>query len=197
MGYAIIPYRMNWPRFTRVYGSRDRGLVRTTITMQHVYEAETCYDDEDLDESEEPPTIRQAIAAIVDGGPFDADFPGVYVVALKALCAQLGEQLDDLLLASPDVPLVGVTEQELKDLGVSGRLSIFRLVYRGAPWSLPATEDRPTVGYLTPGEVAAAGECYPAIERRLSPAAHSVILPVSEWLRAANNAREGLVCFYT
>ena len=200
MGYQVAAYRIPWPRLTHVLGSRDFGLIETIARSQGGID-ESYYDyDEDDEEAadfEHAPTPREALAAIMAGGPFSDDFPEVYVSALAMLLWQLGERLDDLHLSSHDVPLLGMAEQALKDLQVVDRFSVLRLLHRGAPLAIPRTEDRPTIGYLTPSEALAAHEVASRLDVESLPAGvRTVIEQARAWVAATASAREGLVCVY-
>jgi hypothetical protein len=198
MGYHIKAYRIDWARLSRVYGSRDHSLAKTVASL-HGGLDEPYYDlDEDeVEELGEVPGYREAMKSILDGGPFTEVFPEVYIAALELLVWHLGQRLDDMYLSSRAHPVIGMTETALKDLGVADRLSLYSLVFRGAPFPLPETGDFPTMGFLDPGEVAAAHSVARTVQvDRLPEAVRGVVQHLDGWLSSAARAGEGLVCVY-
>jgi hypothetical protein len=192
----ISAYTIPWSRITRVFGSKDKGLVRTVLQNQRLA-ARAYYPDED-EKGEEPPTYQEALTAIVDGGPFKRSFPEVYVSAVGLLCASLGERLEPpLQLADDDASLLSTAETALQERGVADRCSIAVLLRRGAPFDIPQPEGLPSLGYLTSSEVEAALQCYRTLELGdLPPAVRAIIDQVGAWLETAAEAKEALVCLY-
>jgi hypothetical protein len=193
MGYQINAFRVPWNTLARVFGSKDKGLARTILRFQD-RDGGAYYDDEDTDDA---PTLLDALVSVIDGGPFNDEFPEVYVSAVGVLCLHVGEELEPLGISSHDVPVVGAAEQALKDLDAVDRFSIFTLLYRGAPFPIPRCEDRPQIGYMTPAEVEAAHRCFQSLALgSQAPNVRSVLDHMAGWLRDAHEAREGLVCLY-
>jgi hypothetical protein len=191
MSVQVTAYRIPWARITRVFGSRDEGLVGTVLQNQRVA-ARAYYPDED-DKGQEPPTYRDALLAIVNGGPFAAAYPEVYVSAVGLICAWLGERLEEL--QAEDASLLSQAETALQERGVAGSFSIAALVRRGAPFAIPQPEGLPALGYLTASEVEAAAGSYRSLDlAAVPPAARTVIDHVGGWLQAASEAREAVVC---
>jgi len=184
-----------WPRIIRVFGSRDKGLVGTVLQNQRVA-ARAYYPDED-EKGEEPPTYRDALQAIVDGGPFRTGFPEVYVSAVGLICASLGERLEELQLSAEDASLLSLAETALHERGAAGRFSIAALLRRGAPFDIPQPEGLPAIGYLTASDVEAAIQCYRSLDlAAVPPAVRAVIDHIGTWLQTASEAREAIVCLY-
>jgi hypothetical protein len=195
MSVQISAFMIPWARITRVFGSRDHGLVGTVLQNQRVA-ARAYYPDED-EKGEEPPTYRDALRAIVDGGPFRTGFPEVYVSAVGLICASLGERLEDLQLSAADASLLSLAETALQERGEAGRFSIAALLRRGAPFDIPQPEGLPAIGYLTASEVEAAIQCYRSLDlAAVPPAVRTVIDQIGAWLRTASEAREAIVCLY-
>ncbi len=195
MSVQISPFMIPWSRIARVFGSRDKGLVRTVLLSQRLA-ARAYYPDED-EKGEEPPTYPEALQAIVDGGPFKSGFPEVYVSAVGLMCASLGERLEDLHLAPEDSGLLSLAEKVLQERGVADRLSIAALVRRGAPFDIPQPAGLPALGYLNDSEVQAGIQCYRSLDlAAVPPTVRTVIEHVGSWLQTASEAREGIVCLY-
>ena len=195
MSVQVRPYRIPWARITRVFGSRDEGLVGTVLQGQRVA-TRAYYPDED-EQGEEPPTYRDALRAIVNGGPFKTGYPEVYVSAVGLICASLGEALEELQLPEEDASLLSLAETVLQERGVTGRFSIAALVRRGAPFAIPQPEGLPALGYLTAAEVETALQCHRSLDlAEVPPAVRAVIDQAGAWLVAASEAREAIVCVY-
>lgn len=193
MSVQITPFMIPWARISRVFGSRDKGLVGTVLQNQRVA-ARAYYPDED-EKGAEPPTYREALQAIVDGGPFETGFPEVYVSAVGLICASLGERLEELQLSIEDASLLSLAEAVLQERGVAGRFSIAALLRRGAPFDIPQPEGLPAIGYLTDSDVEAATECYRSLDlAAVPPAVRAVIDHIGAWLQTASEAREAIVC---
>jgi hypothetical protein len=195
MSVQVSPFMIPWARITRVFGSRDAGLVRTVLKDAKVA-ARAYYPDED-EKGEEPPTYKDALQAIVDGGPFKTGFPEVYVNAVGLICASLGERLEDLQLSEEDASLLPLAETVLQERGAADRFGLASLLRRGAPFAIPQPEGLPALGYLAPEDVATAAECYRALDLVAAPpAVRAVIDHVGTWLKTASEAQEALVCLY-
>ena len=191
MSVQVAAYRIPWARVTRVFGSRDEGLVGTVLQNQRVA-ARAYYPDED-ETAAEPPTYRDALLAIVNGGPFAAQYPEVYVSAVGLICAWLGERMDDLQVE--DAALLAEAETLLQQRGVAGRFSIAALVRRGAPFAIPQPEGLPALGYLTPAEVETALEGQRSLDLAgAAPAVRAVLDQAGAWLASSSEAREAIVC---
>lgn len=191
----ISAFTIPWARITRVFGSKDKGLVRTVLQNQRLA-SRAYYPDED-EKGEEPPTYQEALSAIVDGGPFKKSFPEVYVSAVGLLCASLGERLEGLQLADEDASLLSDAETALQKCGVADRLSIAVLLRRGAPFDIPQPEGLPALGYLTGPDVEAALQCYRSLDlSRVPPSVKAIIDQFGTWLQAAADAHEALICLY-
>jgi hypothetical protein len=195
MSVQVTPFMIPWARLTRVFGSRDTGLVGTVLQNQRVA-ARAYYPDED-EKGEEPPTYRDALQAIVDGGPFQTGFPEVYVSAVGLICASLGERMEELQLSAEDASLLVLAETALQERGAAGRFSIAALLRRGAPFAIPQPEGLPALGFLTPDEVEAAIQCYRSLDlAAVPPAVRAVIDHIGAWLGTASEAGEAIVCLY-
>jgi hypothetical protein len=191
----ISAYTIPWSRITRVFGSKDKGLVRTVLQNQRLA-ARAYYPDED-EKGEEPPTYQEALQAIVDGGPFKKAFPEVYVSTVGLLCGSLGERLETLQLSDEDASLLSDAETVLQGCRVTDRFSIAVLLRRGAPFDIPQPEGLPALGYLASADVEAALQCYKTLDLAIVPKeVRAVIDHVGTWLQAAADAREALVCLH-
>jgi hypothetical protein len=189
MSFCIRIFRLDLARLRELVGSHDRRLVAALQPrLQDVYEEV----EEDEDDEEDLVTPVDALQQIVAGEVPDDDWGGEpYREALFALYEHLGSQVDDWLLSSHDHHHLQEVETALQNAGARPPLSLFSLIYRGAPLRVPDGEE-PAIGYLESSEVAEAHAVYDELSLAQVPSGlRASVERIGAWLRAGTESRWG------
>jgi len=191
MGYSLHVSCIDFRRLLTVPGSRDRKLLDAVQP-----DLEDLWDPEDFDD-EDPPLAMppEALEQIVNGQVPEEEWGGEpYYEALAAVYAHLGTDIGELHLSSHDMKHLQEVEDALAGAGAKAPLSLQALVLRGAPIRVPSAEPFPSLGYLTPEEVAKASTQYDELSLQGVPAGlRSTIEQLGKWLKEAKERGHGLV----
>jgi len=153
---------------------------------------------------QQPRDLREldvAIAAegIINGGRLrggdDANF---YVAALELIVEELGGTMLDNAAVAPAAPdHFTAVDAALAERALTATVSMQELVFGGPPIKLPAWDDFPQVGHLSPKQVQAARGVIRAHDWASFPAnVQETLATVDRWIDEAAGHKEGLICFY-
>src|SRR4051812_43287984 len=95
MSYAMVVYSISLARMRSLLGSKDHGILDEVIEVNARVFAELDEQFGDDFEDEEPLTMEQAVVHLLDGGPYRDGGGSLYLFAFEALCATVGEELDN------------------------------------------------------------------------------------------------------
>lgn len=129
MGYSTMMFGVDLDQVHKIITERDTDILATAK------QADPESFEHNLDDSE--PTAGEALAAIINGGPFDPNADHQYGYAFKLMCATIGEWL-------PDDDMIG----DLEPLELQSPLETFR-----CPIDIPANQGFPFIAFLTADEV--------------------------------------------
>src|SRR5262249_50328956 len=120
---------------------------------------------DDLDENfadqfdeDEPLTAEEAVGHLIDGGPYRKGAGDLYLFAFEALCATVGEALDNLAF-QPPIRWGYVTEVDQRLESIGFPLRVADLAADGIPFDFPYSNDLPNVGHWTQENLATARKC--------------------------------------
>jgi hypothetical protein len=188
MGYSLTVARIDFGGLLKIPGSRNQTLLRQVEDAVREQDAEF---EEELDEWLVTPS--QALQQIFDGTipTEEDDVPAApYVAALLPLYEHLGAVVGQINFSSNEVQLIGQWDAALAAIGYPEAFT--ELSTRGAPFPFPFVEPFPTIGFLTPEEVAACfeknrGNTPPP---RMDPPTFAMLC---DWITEAQGRGEGLV----
>jgi hypothetical protein len=215
---ALMVNTLDVARVEALRGSRseaflERLLFFSAVANQNAYTAKVgaLSDEEflawkrkhypDQPEPEEAPpnltAVPRAAWEILHRKRLDPDRAPIYVAALQLACAAIGEPLDNAEVA-PAAPIhFEAVDAALATAGLARKISMSKLVFGGPPIAIPATDDFPAIGYLTPATVKAARGLIAKHDWSAQPAeVQGTLRLVNTWIEEAASRGEGLVCFY-
>lgn len=192
MGYGVMAWAVDIDKVTALCGSGDNqarravcGRFRTDIASSNEYF--------DLSNDRGAPNLFTAIEHLVMGGekPLDGYLYGYgfkYIVQFLA-----GRPLDNsAFYPCPSSYIESTVDPALTATGA--KLSVFGLIFDGAPVDFPMPDDFPGIGHWTADEVAAAE---PHLQAAV-PAGDAAeqVAAVAGWVATAKSRGHGVVGFY-
>jgi hypothetical protein len=181
----------------KTYCSPDGKLTLTAVERANPVALDR-YDNNDL--SEIP--IRQTIQDLLNGELNHPEIGFQYGYALELLCPFCGDMLDNDRVYPLSSYWFDEIDAAWAKLGMNDIIAISDLLYRGAPIKLPSIDDFPCIGYMT------AAECQTLFDRLFDASANRkialdspdfpvpVLSQISEWICAAAQVEQGIICFY-
>jgi hypothetical protein len=197
MSHGVVVFSLDFERVERLWSCRTPVVVdRILQRVGHTPEDEDEVEPEEFAEGEtRPPTIREALQHFVMGEPPRAEFPRPYALALLAMCHYAGDLLLVNVLYGTDWPHVEAIDKTLARYGYREPIRLSNVLSRGIPiLDLPVPDESPTVGYLTPQEVAASpfmGQMWSGPKEICDS-----MYEFAGWVAAAAGKGHGLVGFY-
>lgn len=196
MSLALSLYLVD-PELPRaVIGSGD---VRVRRAIGGRFKGEMAQDDEYFADQIErgAPTRYEALTAVVEGGPFDANHGFQYGYAYQMICAFHGRRLWSNSFSPFKYAWLGYVDEALKGLGITA-VTVSELGY-GLPSPLPHT-DLPGHGVWTPEACATALAQYEAVTEEqfaaLDGEVREAVQDIGEWLQETRtHAGRGIVGF--
>ncbi len=199
MSYALTPYVVDLDVLHSALGSKDDKLRRM---IGGRFKKHLDFDDSQFDSiiEEGGPTIRDAIRAVIEGGPFDDRHGTMYGYAYKWICEFHGRAQFNNDFSPMRSEWLEVVDEGLKDLGVSA-ISVEEFSFGGLPSPIPAPDFLPGYGEWSLAECqealaqweAATGEAKSSLEPEVLRAAESCL----DWCRNATAAGRGVVAFFS
>src|SRR5436309_558567 len=95
MSSAMEVYLIPLARMRSLLGSGRRDVLAQVIEENGDFLADLDQEFEDQFEDEEPLTMEGAVTHLLDGGPYRDGAEALYLFAFEALCAAVGETLDN------------------------------------------------------------------------------------------------------
>jgi hypothetical protein len=186
MSMALTLYLVELERVHAAIGSRDDKLRRQ---ISGRFKDDFARADEYFDHeiSGGAPTRRDALRAVIEGGPFDRAHGFQYAYAYQAICRHFGAYLDNNWFSPFRGSWVEDVDRGLERLGMTPRVMTF--MYGGLPEPLPRPDDFPSYGEWSPELCrrglaewqAATAEQRAAVDREALSAIESCV----GWMRAA------------
>jgi hypothetical protein len=158
MSYAMVVYSIPLGRMRSLLGSKDHEILDEVIEEHGDFFADLDEQFEDYFADEEPLTMEEAVAHLLDGGPYRAGAESLYLFAFEALCATIGRELDNLAF-QPPIRWAWITEVDQRLESIGFPLRVATLATGGLPFDFPHTNDLPSVGHWTQEKFALARKC--------------------------------------
>jgi hypothetical protein len=197
MSNGVVVFSLDFERVERLWSCRTPVVAERILErVGHTAEDEDEEVPEEFAEGEDrPPTIREALQHFIMGEELRKDFPRPYALALLAICHYAGNLLPNDALGGADWPHVELVDNGFARYGYREPLRLSNVLMRGIPiLGLPEPDDSPTVGYLTPQEVASApfmGQMWSGPKEICDS-----MYEFAGWVTAARGKGHGLVGFY-
>ncbi len=198
MSYALTTYAVDLDVLHGSVGSKDDKLRRMIggRFKQHLAHFDSQFDHV-VDAG--GPTIRDAIRAVIDGGPFDDRHGTVYGYAYRWICEFHGRALFNNDFSPMRAGWLETVDEGLDALGVTA-VGVEEFSFGGAPSPIPAPDFLPGYGEWSLTECQKALEQWEAAtdERRaaLDPSVLSAAESCVDWCRAAAAAGRGVAGFF-
>jgi hypothetical protein len=185
-------YRIDFEMLRQLRGSRKTQIVEQLAQLYP--------DDEDADDygddEDRPPTLSEALAAIVNGDDIEDGSWPTYAEASNAIYQQFGVRLDANPISPSNPQFLEAVDEALEAAGVGGRFPIFDSG-RTPPLLDEAPEPFPVLSHMTPEEVASARGVLGKIDWSSRPTEiQEAIKMIDTWVEEAAAQRQGLVCCY-
>ena len=189
MSYGVMAYAVDIEKVRALCGSGDNqtrraicGRFRADISRSNGWF--------DLSDDRGAPNLFTAVEHLVMGG--DKPLDGyLYGYAFKYVVEFMGRMLDNNpFYPCPSTYLTDTVDPALKATGAT--LTMFDLIFGGAPVDFPRPDDFPTIGYWSADDVAAAE---PHL-RAVGADADEHVRGVAEWVAFAAGRSQGIVGFY-
>jgi hypothetical protein len=199
MSYALTLYVVDLDVLHASVGSQDDKLRRMIggRFKQHLdsYDAQfSALIDEGA------PTIREAIRAVVEGGPFDDRHGTMYAYAYKWICEFHGRALFNNDFSPMSSGWLETVDEGLESAGVS-TVSVEDFSFGGIPAPIPAPDFLPGYGEWSLEDCRKALEQWEAAtdEARadLDPGVLQAVESCMDWCRTATNAKRGVAGFFS
>ncbi|WP_017571257.1 DUF7691 family protein [Nocardiopsis halotolerans] len=146
------------------------------------------------------PGIRDAIRAVVHGGPFDEQHGTMYGYAYRWICEFHGRALFNNDFSPMKFRWLETVDEGLEELGVTA-ISVEEFSYSSFPPRLPRPRDLPGYGEWSPTECQKALEQWETVtdERRaaLDPHVLGAVESCVDWCRTAAAAGRGVAGFFS
>ena len=198
MSYALTTYVVDLDVLHGSVGSRDDKLRRMIggRFRQHLAHFDSQFGHV---ADAGGPTIRDAIRAVIEGGPFDDRHGTMYGYAYKWICEFHGRALFNNDFSPMRYGWLETVDAGLNALGVTA-VGVEEFSFGGFPSPIPAPEDLPGYGEWSLTECQKALEQWEAAtdERRaaLDPYVLSAAGSCMDWCRAAVAAGRGVAGFF-
>jgi hypothetical protein len=210
MGYCCAPFRIDFDRLNAVRGSRNAAFLErlnahivmiTAAAVAPPLPARLMLWAFGAGDSADPYVTRmrmmRAARHIVADVRLKPSWAAEYAAVLDAICWVLGTIMDNSEVAPAPLEHFEDVDQVLRERGLYDQVSMWQLIFSGPPIDLPALEDFPAIGHMTPASVAAA---HRALAREDWSTAPDDLQPtlqlLSTWIKDASAHHEGIVCFY-
>lgn len=160
------------------------------------------FDDSQFDHvtDEGGPGIRDAIRAVIEGGPFDEQYGFMYGYAYKWICEFHGRFLDNSDFSPMRAGWLETVDEGLKALGVSA-VSVTGLSYGGPPAPIPSSGMESGCGEWSFEECQKALEQWEAAtdeaKSDLDPYVLEAAQSAMEWCRISATAGRGVAGFFS
>lgn len=146
------------------------------------------------------PGIRDAIRAVIEGGPFDEQYGFMYGYAYKWICEFHGRFLDNSDFSPMRAGWLETVDEGLKALGVSA-VSVTGLSYGGPPAPIPSSGMESGCGEWSFEECQKALEQWEAAtdeaKSDLDPYVLEAAQSAMEWCRISATAGRGVAGFFS
>jgi hypothetical protein len=199
MSYALTTYVVDLDVLHGSVGSKDDKLRRMIggRFRQHLAHFDSQFDHV-VDAG--GPTIRDAIRAVIEGGPFDGRHGTMYGYAYKWICEFHGRALFNNDFSPMRYGWLEAVDAGLNALGVTA-VGVEEFSFGGAPSPIPAPEDLPGYGEWSLTECRKALEQWEAAtdegRAALDPAVLSAAESCVDWCRTAVAAGRGVAGFFS
>ena len=199
MSYALTTYVVDLDVLHGSVGSKDDKLRRMIggRFKQHLAHFDSQF-DHIVDAG--GPTIRDAIRAVIEGGPFDDRHGTMYGYAYKWICEFHGRALFNNDFSPMRYGWLETVDAGLKALGVTA-VGVEEFSFGGAPSPIPAPEDLPGYGEWSLTACQKALEQWEAAtdegRAALDPAVLSAAESCVDWCRTASAAGRGVAGFFS
>ncbi|NYJ36010.1 DUF7691 family protein [Nocardiopsis aegyptia] len=196
MSYALTTYVVDLPALHASVGSKDDKLRRMIggRFKQHLAHFDSQFDHTD------GPSIRDAIRAVIDGGPFDDRHGTMYGYAFKWICEFHGRALFNNDFSPMRAGWLETVDEALAGLGVTA-VSVGEFNYGRVPSPIPAPDFLPCYGEWSLTECRKALEQWEAVtdERKaaLAPAVGKAVESCMDWCNTADTAGRGVAGFFS
>ncbi|GAA0988215.1 hypothetical protein GCM10009551_042740 [Nocardiopsis tropica] len=198
MSYSLTTYVVDLDVLHASVGSKDDKLRRMIggRFKQHL----SGFDDQFSHVSDEGgPSIRDAIRAVIEGGPFDEQYGFVYGYAYKWICAFHGRSLFNNDFSPMRSGWLETVDKGLAELGVTA-VGVEEFSFGCVPSPLPAPELEPCYGEWSLTECRKALEQWEAAtdegKAALDPSVLSAAESCMDWCRTAVAAGRGVAGFF-
>ncbi|MCP3012124.1 hypothetical protein NGM33_02180 [Nocardiopsis dassonvillei] len=199
MSYALTTYVVDLDVLHGSVGSKDDKLRRMIggRFRQHLAHFDSQFDHV-VDAG--GPTVRDAIRAVIEGGPFDDRHGTMYGYAYKWICEFHGRALFNNDFSPMRYGWLETVDAGLKALGVTA-VGVEEFSFGGFPSPIPAPEDLPGYGEWSLTECQKALEQWEAAtdegRAALDPAVLSAAESCVDWCRTAVAAGRGVAGFFS
>lgn len=206
MGYGVMAFAVEFDAVGVLFGcgeqdTLDKMLCEMAEELAHADEEER-ENEPELEEDELLPLpASEALRQIIMGEELDRQRGHVYAYLVKAICMVYDEFLDNSCWCP--IRSSWLTEQFDSALGEAGvPPDVFavgsHLLNRGCPFAIPAPDDFPAIGYLTPDEILPVVALLERIDpERFRPiGGHEQFAALRNWLMRCRDTGRGLICFY-
>ncbi|MFD3683792.1 hypothetical protein ACFWTE_03070 [Nocardiopsis sp. NPDC058631] len=195
MSYALMTYVVDLDTLHSSIGSKDDKLRRMIggRFKQHLAHFDSQFDHTD------GPSIRDAIRAVIEGGPFDERHGAVYGYAYKWICEFHGRALHNGDFSPMRAGWLETVDEGLSELGVTA-VGVAEFGYGRAPSPVPAPDFLPCYGEWSLAECQKALEQWEAVTGERRAALDSSVLEAAEscmdWCRSAVAVGRGVAGFF-
>ncbi|GAA1114546.1 DUF7691 family protein [Nocardiopsis metallicus] len=199
MSFALTPYVVDLDVLHASVGSNDDKLRRM---IGGRFKQHLDFDDSQFDHvtDEGGPSIRDAIRAVIEGGPFDERYGFMYGYAYKWICEFHGRFLDNSDFSPMRAGWLETVDEGLKELGVSA-VSVTGLSYGGPPSPIPSSGIESGCGEWSLEECQKALEQWEAVtdeaKSDLDPYVLEAAQSAMEWCRTAATVGRGVAGFFS
>lgn len=146
------------------------------------------------------PSIRDAIRAVIEGGPFDEQYGFMYGYAYKWICEFHGRFLDNSHFSPMKAGWLETVDEGLKELGVTA-VSVTGLSYGSPPAPIPSSGNESGGGEWSHEECQKALEQWEAAtdeaKSGLDPYVLEAAQSAMEWCRIAATVGRGVAGFFS
>ena len=199
MSYSLTPYVVDLDVLHSSVGSKDDKLRRM---IGGRFKRNLDFDDSQFDSiiDEGGPTIRDAIRAVIEGGPFDDQHGTMYGYAYKWVCEFHGRAQFNNDFSPMRSGWLGAVDEGLKALGVNA-VRVEEFSFGGLPSPLPTPDFLPGYGEWSRTECQQALEQWEAATGEAKAALDPEVLQAAEycmdWCRNATAVGRGVAAFFS
>ncbi|WP_017586385.1 DUF7691 family protein [Nocardiopsis ganjiahuensis] len=199
MSYALTPYVVDLDVLHASVGSKDEKLRRM---IGGRFKRRLDFDDSQFDSviDEGGPTIRDAIRAVIEGGPFDDQHGTMYAYAYKWICEFHGRAQFNNDFSPMRSEWLGVVDEGLKALGVNA-VRVEEFSFGRIPSPIPDPDFLPGYGEWSRTECESALEQWEAAtdeaKSALEPEVLRAVESCMDWCRNATALGRGVAAFFS